>query len=138
MEEKGMHHEDQLSTVQRAAERVREPIYVEVTKIVEVEKIVQVAVNRQPRRRPDPKFTGGQGIFQWWASWMAGAAVAPPTIKKKRPAWFTGSVSVMQQLCPQEYRDAGMPGTSSGAHPSRSKFPVFRHTGRLADRIVPR
>ena len=91
MEAKGMHHEDQLSTVQRAAERVREPIYVEVTKIVEVEKIVQVAVNRQPRRRPDPKFTGGQGIFQWWASWMAGAAVAPPTIKKKTAClvyWF--------------------------------------------------
>ena len=83
MEAKEMHHEDQLSTVQRAAERVREPIYVEVTKIVEVEKIVEVAVNRQPRRRPDPKFTGGQGIFQWWASWMAGAAVAPPTIRKK-------------------------------------------------------
>ena len=86
MEAKGMHHQDQLSTVQRAAERVREPIDVEFTKIFEVEKIVQVAVNRQPRRRPDPEFTGGQGIFQWWASWMAGAAVAPPMIKKKKAA----------------------------------------------------
>ena len=68
MEAKGMHHEDQLSTVQRAVEPVREPIYVEVTKIVVVEKIIVAYLPQSPamqngNKSSDHSPVGGISFF---------------------------------------------------------------------------
>ncbi len=65
MEATGMHHQDELSTVQRAAERVREPVYVEVTKIVVVEKIVDAYLPQSPAmqsRNKSSDHSPGEGI----------------------------------------------------------------------------
>ena len=42
---------------------------------------------------PRPTFKAGQGVLQWWASWMKTAAQTPATYNTKhRPAWFSAEV----------------------------------------------
>ena len=99
---------DEEQAVVIVKDRIVETI-VQKEKIVVEEKIVYVEMADS---RPEPKFRAGQGVHQWWAPWMPNAAQPPAGLKaKSRPAWFSSSVFVVEQLCPQACRDAGMPGT---------------------------
>ena len=43
--------------------------------------------------RATPKFSAGQSVFQWWASWMKDAESVPQQYKKKnRPSWYSAEV----------------------------------------------
>ena len=45
--------------------------------------------------RPPPKFSCGQSVHHWWASWMCSDITAPRQLnkKKKRPAWFSAQIT---------------------------------------------
>ena len=48
--------------------------------------------------RPPPKFSCGQSVHHWWASWMCSPERAPQQLKqKKRPAWFSAQISTLPQ-----------------------------------------
>ncbi len=64
-------------------EEDRKKLQSEMVQIVEVEKIVKVFVGRPDGEAPEPKFKAGQPVHHWWATWMAGAAVAPPGVGDK-------------------------------------------------------
>ena len=119
-EGKRMGQEDRLSDLTGLVERkvIEEKIvsdFWEKQKIVVQEKIVfeeRIVYVEKADSRPEPKFSAGQAVHQWWAPWMANAAQPPIGIKaKSRPSWFSSSVFVVEQLCPQSCRDAGVPGT---------------------------
>ena len=83
-----------------------------------VEKIVYIEKSPSTSK---PKFAAGQSVHQWWAGWMAGASESPVGLKgKTRPQWFSSSVFVLEQLCPQACRNAGVPGTSPGTNLRRA------------------
>jgi hypothetical protein len=118
-EGKRMFREDHMSEMRglMAKEKVEEKI---------VEKVVYI--EKSPSR-PKPKFAAGQSVHLWWAGWMAGAAQRPPGVKgKSRPVWFSSSVFVMEQICPQACRNAGVPGTSPGTNLRRAapSIPAYR------------
>ena len=103
--------EDKIADMRGALERRDEEQAVVIVKerVVEKEKIVEKIVVEEKivyvemaDSRPEPKFRAGQGVHQWWAPWMPNAAQPPAGIKaKSRPAWFSSSVFVVEQLCPQ-------------------------------------
>ena len=48
--------------------------------------------------RPPPKFSCGQSVHHWWASWMCSPEKAPKQLKKKaRPAWFSAQIATLPQ-----------------------------------------
>ena len=93
-----LERKDEEQAVVIVKDRIVEKI-VHKDKIVVEEKIVYVEMADS---RPEPKFRAGQGVHQWWAHWMPNAAQPPAGLKaKSRPAWFSSSVFVVEQLCPQ-------------------------------------
>ena len=112
-----MVNEDRLSDMRGSLERKNKEQAVEIVKetivekivveekIVVVEKIVveeKIVYVEMADSRPEPKFRAGQGVHQWWAHWMPNAARPPAGLRaKSRPAWFSSSVFVVEQLFPQ-------------------------------------
>ena len=48
--------------------------------------------------RPPPKFSCGQSVHHWWASWMCSTKTAPEKVKKKkRAAWFSAQIATLPQ-----------------------------------------
>ena len=105
--------EDKMADMRGALERRDEELAIVIVqerivkeeKIVVEEKIVfqeKIVYVEMADSRPEPKFRAGQGVHQWWAHWMPNAAQPPAGLKaKSRPAWFSSSVFVVEQLCPQ-------------------------------------
>jgi hypothetical protein len=95
----------------------KEQIGVEVVERI-VERIVYIEKSPSTSK---PKFAAGQSVHQWWADWMPGASERPVGIKgNTRPQWFSSVVFVLEQLCPQACRNAGVPGTSPGTNLRRA------------------
>ena len=48
--------------------------------------------------RPPPKFSCGQIVHHWWASWMCSPERAPQELKKKkRPEWYSAQITTLPQ-----------------------------------------
>ena len=96
MEGKAMTREDQLANVRRRAEN-SEARATKLQKIIQDLKAqVQAA---QAAQRPaagacsEPRFSAGQSVLQWWASWFKEESPKPKQCnKKQRPTWFSGEI----------------------------------------------
>ena len=89
MERKNMGREDHVSEMHRHADNSAQIILDLQAEI----QAIQAAERPPAGTCTEPRFSAGQSVLQWWASWFKEDTAKPKQYKKKRrPTWFSGEI----------------------------------------------
>ena len=96
MEAKSMANEDEMATSRRRAEKAEETAAKLQLVILDLQaeiQAVQAAERPAAGACPEPRFSAGQSVLQWWASWFKEGTAKPKQYKKnKRPTWYSAEI----------------------------------------------